>query len=249
MPLLQVTVVRGSDLPASDFSFDGGKSDPYVVVECGGAQRKTTVVKNDLNPVWQPAERFDFDVADPNSAILRVEVFDHDRFNKDDLLGSIVLPVSRFAGGAMGTTVIENFPLEVVPDYAGQQCNATLQLVISLLGEGEGEIILRIWENEVWTPLKDWHVSDSTREQWSSYDESRSSSRFDGVAPPAPEGLVSSGWSFNAQKGDANGWLYAKSFAGPWTSKKSMFSLVRRRMWENVCRKDEASDKQGSAMF
>jgi len=46
---LTITVKRGKDLVARDHS---GTSDPYVVIRLNEHKFKTTVVKKNLNPVW-----------------------------------------------------------------------------------------------------------------------------------------------------------------------------------------------------
>jgi Ca2+-dependent lipid-binding protein len=47
--MLKVLLHRGSGLKAAD---PNGKSDPYVIVRCGGMERKSKVLKKTLDPVW-----------------------------------------------------------------------------------------------------------------------------------------------------------------------------------------------------
>ncbi|KAF1330764.1 C2 domain-containing protein, partial [Globisporangium splendens] len=88
---VEVTVAKAADLPAADFN---GKSDPYVVLTLGEHTRKSSVVPANLNPTWD--QKFWFLTEDPAFAVLDVQVFDHDRFTKDDLIGSTTIALSQF---------------------------------------------------------------------------------------------------------------------------------------------------------
>lgn len=69
-------------------TFFGGKSDPYAIISWNGkVLGKTKTIDNTLHPVWN--EEFDFDVSE--EGLLRIEVYDHDVFFKDDLLGKVEL--------------------------------------------------------------------------------------------------------------------------------------------------------------
>ncbi|KAG6619404.1 putative C2 domain-containing protein [Phytophthora cinnamomi] len=131
MPFLHVTLRSAADLPSSDFSLVGGKSDPYVVFKLNGAKHRSACLKNTLNPVWDPPERFVFEVPDAASAVLNVEVFDHDSLNPDDLLGTLVVPVAKFAD-EMDVATLENYPLSVASEFDGQKRSSTLQLELCL---------------------------------------------------------------------------------------------------------------------
>ncbi|KAH0476679.1 MAG: hypothetical protein KVP17_000913 [Porospora cf. gigantea B] len=85
-----VQVISGHNL-----TLDHGKKekiDPYVVVRYGKEEHKTEAL-NDAgsNPVWDETLRFDHR---GNVESLELEVYDKDRFSKDDFLGSVVLPLS-----------------------------------------------------------------------------------------------------------------------------------------------------------
>ena len=53
--VLQITVLEARSLPAADFSFAGGSSDPYVVVRIGQSSWQTAKRHKTLAPVWGPA--------------------------------------------------------------------------------------------------------------------------------------------------------------------------------------------------
>jgi hypothetical protein len=250
MPVLFLTLHRAADLAASDFSFTGGKSDPYVIVDVERQQRKSAIMKNNLNPVWSPGERFHFDVEDVNRAIVSVKVFDYDALNQDDLLGALVLPLSLFAN-MMGQSFTEVFNLDVPAEFKKQNRRSTIELEICLKPHDDGEKTLAMWENETWALGKGWTACDSKeRQQWSSEDESKSSAHFVEIAPPVPTNLEGSGWEYCAKKGDTHGWVYATSFGGPWSATKSRLHFVRRRLWENHCTPvAQGPDMQGHVMF
>ncbi|XP_058115245.1 protein C2-DOMAIN ABA-RELATED 11 [Magnolia sinica] len=78
--VLKVTVVQGKKLVVRDFT----SSDPYVIIKLGNQTVKTKVINSCLNPVWN--EEFTFTVKEP-LGVLKLEVFDKDRFKSDDKMG------------------------------------------------------------------------------------------------------------------------------------------------------------------
>jgi len=91
-PFCVRTVVEAKDLIAADF---GGKSDPYVVLNLGGRQKKTSVKDATLSPTWN--EEFVWDIEHEYSTTIRFECYDSDRFTKDDVLGVAVLTLPTTA--------------------------------------------------------------------------------------------------------------------------------------------------------
>ena len=78
-----VRVLRATDLLAAD---KGAKSDPYVVVKAaGGKKAKSSAKKGTVNPVWD--ETLKLSVPNANAPI-QLQVWDHDKVGKNDLLGS-----------------------------------------------------------------------------------------------------------------------------------------------------------------
>jgi len=84
---LTVHVVRARNLAKMDLR----SSDPYVILKCGGAEKKTEVVKKNLDPEWKDA-RFQFDDVQ-SSGDLVAEVFDWDRGATDDPMGKVTIPL------------------------------------------------------------------------------------------------------------------------------------------------------------
>ncbi|CEG43687.1 Ca2-dependent lipid-binding protein CLB1/vesicle protein vp115/Granuphilin A, contains C2 domain [Plasmopara halstedii] len=234
MPYLHVTLRSASDLPSGDFSFVGGKSDPYVTFSVNDTKYRSPCLKNTLDPVWDPPEHYVFPVADALSAVLSVKVYDMDTLNPDDLLGTLVVPVAKFAD-EMDVSTLEHYPLSLASEFTSQKRDSMLLLEICLKRLDDQERHLYVWENESWCINSGWKsTNDSERQQWSSYDDSATSAAFSEVAPRAPANMEGSGWQYCLNRGDVEGWLYAKTFAGPWTPNKLTFSLVRRRLWENT---------------
>ncbi|PUZ51026.1 hypothetical protein GQ55_6G131200 [Panicum hallii var. hallii] len=89
--VLSVTVISAEDLPPMDI---GGKADPFVVMylKKGENKKKTRVVTDTLNPIWN--QTFDFVVEDALHDLLMVEIWDHDTFGKG-YIGRCILTLTR----------------------------------------------------------------------------------------------------------------------------------------------------------
>jgi len=84
---LQVTIIGGRDLAAKDI---GGTSDPYVKLKWQGKEYRTERVNKSLNPTWNQSFLLDWEPSIQNPP-LTFEVFDWDRFTRDDSMGSVSL--------------------------------------------------------------------------------------------------------------------------------------------------------------
>jgi len=71
----------------------GDVSDPFVVARLGSQEFKTSVISNNLNPVWN-SPPFEFDVAEDDQK-LRLEVFNSNQWHADDSLGFIEVLVQN----------------------------------------------------------------------------------------------------------------------------------------------------------
>merc|ERR1712137_932625 len=129
MSTLCVTVVRAKNLVAAD---KGGTSDPYVKLRLGSTTQKTHVVKKCLNPTWN--ESFRFTIDNPTAHKLRVEVFDKDRWTRDDPIGNLEIPLNLLERGKKTT---EWYRLE---QANSGQVQLTLQALDFGLAEGQAEI-------------------------------------------------------------------------------------------------------------
>ncbi|KAF7001252.1 hypothetical protein CFC21_016962 [Triticum aestivum] len=78
--MLSVRVLRGINL----VNCDANGSDPYVVLELDNQKVMTNVIKKTVNPVWN--KDLTLAVTNPTTSI-KIEVFDKDKFSKDDKMG------------------------------------------------------------------------------------------------------------------------------------------------------------------
>lgn len=241
MYTLEVRLSKAMDLPASDFGFlgMGGKSDPYVTLKAGrNAQQKSSVINNNLNPVWTPAEVFLFQIDKPKEHILMINVFDHDRLKSDDLLASRNIALAPFMEH-QGHSEIVCYDLELAPEFARRKLSPTLYLEIKLTSNEHIDRVLELWENQRYHVVKKWvndAIFESDRKRWSSVDDSKiTSDAFEDAAPKVPNNMTAEGWTLDVSVGDSNGWLYAPSFSGPWQKDPFTLALVRRRKWINRC--------------
>jgi len=101
---LRVVVRSASGLRAADFSFGGGKSDPFCICQIRGKpdlKIQTRHISKTLEPVWEEEHEFDlYELGDS----LEFTVFDHDKGSASDLLGKVTLASGDFdrAGGFEG---------------------------------------------------------------------------------------------------------------------------------------------------
>ncbi|KAL6065854.1 Multiple C2 and transmembrane domain-containing protein [Balamuthia mandrillaris] len=86
---LKVKVIEGKDLLAKD---KNGLSDPYVKLSVPPQKHRTTVKSATLRPQWN--EEFTF-VNMQTDSELRLRIFDHDKFSKDDFMGAYHFPASE----------------------------------------------------------------------------------------------------------------------------------------------------------
>ncbi|XP_027921630.1 ADP-ribosylation factor GTPase-activating protein AGD12-like [Vigna unguiculata] len=91
---LKVKVIKGTDLAIRDMM----TSDPYVIFTLGQQTVQTTVVKSNLNPVWN--EELMLSVTRP-FPLLNLKVFDYDFFSSDDIMGEADIDLQPLISSAM----------------------------------------------------------------------------------------------------------------------------------------------------
>ncbi|KAA8542826.1 hypothetical protein F0562_023978 [Nyssa sinensis] len=108
--LLRIRVKRGINLAVRDVR----TSDPYVVVKMGKQKLKTRVIRKDVNPEWN--EDLTLSISDPNLPV-KLTVYDHDTFSKDDKMGDAEFDVKAFVEalkmnleGLPGGTIVTRVP-------------------------------------------------------------------------------------------------------------------------------------------
>ncbi|KAG2612751.1 hypothetical protein PVAP13_4KG304900 [Panicum virgatum] len=91
--ILKVKVIRGTKLAVRDLI----SSDPYVVLTLGQQKAKTSVVKRNLNPVWN--EELKLSVPQQYGP-LKLQVFDYDMLSKDDKMGEAEIDLQPMISAA-----------------------------------------------------------------------------------------------------------------------------------------------------
>lgn len=92
--VLKVKVVKGTNLAVRDML----SSDPYVLLNLGHQTVQTTVVKSNLNPIWN--EELMLSVPQQYGAV-KLKVFDHDTFSADDIMGEAEIDIQPLLTSAM----------------------------------------------------------------------------------------------------------------------------------------------------
>jgi len=99
---LIITVISGQFIPRSDETTND-IPDTYVVIsthgiECDQHSKRTKHIEdNGFDPTWN--ETFEFDIYFPQMCLIRFDVYDHDRFTKDDRLLYFCLPMTTIQTG------------------------------------------------------------------------------------------------------------------------------------------------------
>merc|ERR1712226_392923 len=81
-----MTIHKAKNLVKSDMF---GKSDPYVILNVGKENFRTSTINNNLNPEWNYDMKFETNNETPDE--LTLEVFDNDVGRRDDALGMATL--------------------------------------------------------------------------------------------------------------------------------------------------------------
>ena len=89
---LKVGLKKAEHLPKMD-TF--GKCDPYAVLQIGEQKFQSETIKNTYSPEWSQDFVFDIDTNAPvKDLYLLVQIFDWDRFSKDDEVGTARIDIS-----------------------------------------------------------------------------------------------------------------------------------------------------------
>lgn len=89
---LRTHLYQARNLPAAD---SNGLSDPYALVRISGAQVKSAVIKETLNPTWYTTVVLEVDLPVPlqYAPDINLLIYDYDVASGDDLLGRMTFPV------------------------------------------------------------------------------------------------------------------------------------------------------------
>ncbi|GFP84210.1 ADP-ribosylation factor GTPase-activating protein agd12 [Phtheirospermum japonicum] len=91
---LKIKVLKGTNLAVRDML----SSDPYIILNLGQQTVRTTVVKSNLNPIWN--EELKLDVPE-NYGTIKLQVYDHDMFSADDIMGEAEIDIQPMITSAM----------------------------------------------------------------------------------------------------------------------------------------------------
>ncbi|XP_047309303.1 ADP-ribosylation factor GTPase-activating protein AGD12-like [Impatiens glandulifera] len=92
--MLKIKVVKGTNLAVRDML----SSDPYVVLTLGQQKAQTTVMRSNLNPIWN--EELMLSVPQ-NYGPVKLEVYDYDTFSADDIMGEADIDIQWMISSAM----------------------------------------------------------------------------------------------------------------------------------------------------
>lgn len=149
-----MTVLSASGLRAADVA---GSSDPFCTCRLQGdghLEFQTAVVKKSLNPEWN----FRGPLSDgARGRVLEFEVFDWDRWTRNDILGKAALAISREPCGASEEFDIELPLRDPRSEEEAERLKAETQEMLKKLGKGDSEQFFRVslvWKKAVDLDLK-----------------------------------------------------------------------------------------------
>ncbi|KAK4744210.1 hypothetical protein SAY87_010522 [Trapa incisa] len=92
--MLKVKVVKGTNLAIRDML----SSDPYIILKLGEQTVQTSVIRSNLNPIWN--EELMLSVPQQYGS-LKLQVYDHDTFSADDIMGEAEIDLQPLITSAM----------------------------------------------------------------------------------------------------------------------------------------------------
>ncbi|CAH9097761.1 unnamed protein product [Cuscuta europaea] len=92
--MVKVKVLKGTNLAIRDML----SSDPYVVLTLGHQKVQTTVMRSNLNPVWN--EELMLSVPQDYGSV-KLQVYDYDTFSADDIMGEAEIDIQPMITSAM----------------------------------------------------------------------------------------------------------------------------------------------------
>lgn len=92
--MVKVKVLQGKNLAIRDML----SSDPYVVLSLGHQKVQTTVMRSNLNPIWN--EELMLSVPQDYGS-MKLQVYDYDTFSADDIMGEAEIDIQPMITSAM----------------------------------------------------------------------------------------------------------------------------------------------------
>jgi len=81
--VFRISVIKGVDLKNADMGLLG-KSDPYVKISGVGVTRRTKVINNNLNPVWNETFNIMIDELSPNPQLLVNKTLNTQKYSRNN---------------------------------------------------------------------------------------------------------------------------------------------------------------------
>ncbi|CAB79116.1 putative protein [Arabidopsis thaliana] len=128
--LLKVTIKKGTNMAIRDMM----SSDPYVVLTLGQQKAQSTVVKSNLNPVWN--EELMLSVPH-NYGSVKLQVFDYDTFSADDIMGEAEIDIQPLITSAMAFGDPEMFGDMQIGKWLKSHDNALIEDSIINIADGK----------------------------------------------------------------------------------------------------------------
>ncbi|XP_031247252.1 ADP-ribosylation factor GTPase-activating protein AGD12-like isoform X1 [Pistacia vera] len=128
--LLKVKVIKGVNLAIRDMM----SSDPYVVLSLGQQTTQTTIIKSNLNPVWN--EELMLSVPQDYGPV-KLRVFDHDTFSSDDIMGEAEIDIQPLLTSAMAFGDPEMFANMQIGKWLKSDDNALIEDSIINIVDGK----------------------------------------------------------------------------------------------------------------
>ncbi|KAL0679488.1 hypothetical protein Bca4012_007469 [Brassica carinata] len=128
--LLKVTLKKGTNLAIRDMM----TSDPYVVLTLGQQTAQSTVMKSNLNPVWN--EELMLSVPHDYGS-MKLQVFDYDTFSADDIMGEAEIDIQPLITSAMAFGDPEMFGDMQIGKWLKSNDNALIEDSIINIADGK----------------------------------------------------------------------------------------------------------------
>ncbi|CAN6818620.1 unnamed protein product [Brassica oleracea] len=128
--LLKVTLKKGTNLAIRDMM----TSDPYVVLTLGQQTAQSTVMKSNLNPVWN--EELMLSVPHDYGSV-KLQVFDYDTFSADDIMGEAEIDIQPLITSAMAFGDPEMFGDMQIGKWLKSNDNALIEDSIINIADGK----------------------------------------------------------------------------------------------------------------
>ncbi|WZZ25108.1 hypothetical protein YC2023_008509 [Brassica napus] len=128
--LLKVTLKKGTNLAVRDMR----TSDSYVVLTLGQQTAKSTVMKSNLNPVWN--EELMLSVPHDYGSV-KLQVFDYDAFSGDDIMGEAGIDIQPLITSAMAFGDPEMFGDMQIGKWLKSRDNALIEDSIINIADGK----------------------------------------------------------------------------------------------------------------